>query len=134
MVIDFIKSSYLKHYKLYKFSFTPKVALDLKLNYVNRSPSPDELDDDEYKDNNDVIVGGSRLSRHSDSQNNNFDSSNEQPDTRKEMREYIRKVLEERIQSDDFKQDINDEEQINLLRQESLLQVSNSNSKIVNKK
>ncbi|XP_039274270.2 cilia- and flagella-associated protein 119-like [Styela clava] len=40
-------NTFFRHYKLYKYAFTPKVRLDLSINYEGRAPSPEPIDIDD---------------------------------------------------------------------------------------
>lgn len=40
MVTQYVQDTYFRHFKMYKYAFTPKVKLDLSLSYAGRAPSP----------------------------------------------------------------------------------------------
>lgn len=94
--------------------------MDLRVNYENRTPSPvDSEEDTEQDDNKDVIVAGT-----------NEDQADEEEDidldpvelAKREMRSYIRRILEEKAKEAELQQDIDQfvDENIEKRRQESL--------------
>lgn len=96
----------------------------MKMNYVGRSPSPVELNDDEdYQDNDDVVIQNRQ-----DSNNDNKTESweDDKPDLKKEMRDYIRRVVEERLQQGDVRTDMENavEEKLNMLRMDTQSRLS----------
>lgn len=40
LVSQYIQDTYFRHFKMYKYAFTPKIKLDLSLSYEGRAPSP----------------------------------------------------------------------------------------------
>lgn len=94
--------------------------MDLRVNYENRTPSPVDIQEDtEQDDNKDVIVAST-----------NEDPVEEEDETdldpvelaKREMRSYVRKVLEEKVKDAELVQDIDQfvDENIEKRRQESL--------------
>jgi hypothetical protein len=78
------------------------------MNYVNRTPSSAELDE-EYQDNSDVVI------QNQADQSDKKSESYEEPDFNKEMRDYIRKAIEERLEQGDLRHDLENlvEEKLN---------------------
>lgn len=49
-ITNYVINSYFRHYKLYKYTFTPKVRLDLSIHYEGRVPSPEPVELDSQED------------------------------------------------------------------------------------
>jgi hypothetical protein len=95
------------------------------MNYVNRSPSPVDPNDEEYPDNDDVVI----QAQLDDGNNNTSDKDefwDEQPDLKKEMREYVRHVIQERLQQGDIRNDLEGilEERLSTIRSETQSRMS----------
>jgi hypothetical protein len=71
------------------------------MNYVKRTPSPQDIQDENYQDNKDVVI-----QNQSEPGDNKTECWEEPTDFRKEMRDYVRKVIEERLEQGDLKQDL----------------------------
>lgn len=58
MVTQYIQDTYFRHFKMYKYAFTPKVKLDLSLSYAGRaaSPVPEGLNENIDPDSESVAV------------------------------------------------------------------------------
>ena len=41
IVSQYVQDTYFRHFKMYKYAFTPKIKLDLSLSYEGRAPSPE---------------------------------------------------------------------------------------------
>ncbi|ESO95303.1 hypothetical protein LOTGIDRAFT_214955 [Lottia gigantea] len=100
-ITEYTINTYFRHFKMYKYAFTPLVRLDLAMNYIGipESPRPEEAGDvegegqadDELKDVDDQIEG----------QTENTETQNtpeiEESPARKELRTMIQSFLSEEI-------------------------------------
>lgn len=125
-VINYITNTYLKHYKLYKYAFTPIVGLKLKLDYSNRTPSPIDFETELGISNIDEIssVNNDSNKKSSGLSMDTFDEDSVQA----EMRSYVKKLMLEHLESNEVKKSL---EEIEPQKMELSARVpSRSNNKI----
>jgi hypothetical protein len=97
-VINFITETYLRHYHLYKYAFTPSVGLDLKLNYVNLPEKTDE----------EVTTDETNTNEQPDEKKTINDEEIKQINEKKQaklndLRSYVKNVLDEHVNSEKMK-------------------------------
>lgn len=98
-LISFISDTYLKHYKLYKYAFTPLTGINLKFNYVGR----------DSRDNENKLNSQSIVADFSDKSLNTISGTSiktvmPESQVKTEMRKYIRQLLNDELENQQIKE------------------------------
>ncbi|XP_028394695.1 coiled-coil domain-containing protein 189-like isoform X2 [Dendronephthya gigantea] len=92
MITDYTVNTYFKHFKLYKYAFTPKVRLDLTFEYMNmpETPVPKDEEEDKIEEKHEDVED--ELNQTAENQSTEEDSP-----AVKELKNYISATLTEQV-------------------------------------
>lgn len=95
LITEYTVNSYFRHFKMYKYAFTPMVRLDLSINYVGISSTPEPSEADEGE--GELVVETSPAETEGKSPEVEKTPEPEESAARKELRGMIQNYLAEEI-------------------------------------
>lgn len=121
-VINYITDTYLRHYKLYKYVFTPIIGLELHCGEKTVEYEDSELDNDsELKTDSNSELRAKTAMSISTSIKIQESNQSEEVETNSEFRNYLKEVISDYMKSEEVKKqlDILEEERVAIFTQKA---------------